>query len=204
MNYVDVFGSNRKRTISTRFLLPMLAEKNEKFSDFGQAMYWNSYGRFINAFMAMKDKPYLDSHIFLMFRIDEFDDTYYKNLFFLTKNKYFYSKFIYIDDEDTYYIFVFTIPNKYKKDYNCIKEGRYSQCSLELKQQVLSFWNLSSKSFTYALFNKSCRCGNKVFEQARVQDNGEMLPPPDIYEVIPEEIMPELSGIIFLQIQLFL
>lgn len=89
MNYVDVFGSNRKRTISTRFLLPMLAEKNEKFSDFGQAIYWNSYGRFINAFMAMKDKPYLDSHIFLMFRIDEFDDTYYKNLFFLTKNKYF-------------------------------------------------------------------------------------------------------------------
>ena len=70
-------------------------------------------------------------------------------------------------------------------------------CS-KLKQQVLSFWNLSSKSFTYALFNKSCRCGNKVFERARVQDNGEMLPPPDIYEVIPEEIMLDNSGIIFL------
>lgn len=200
MNYVDIFGEDRDRTISTRFLLPMIASSSEKFIDYGQTKYWkqtNADNRFINAFKGMIDKPWLDNHIFLVYRIVEADDRYVNNMIHIRKNPNFYDHYTYIDDDETFQVFCFTVPKEFQKDYNYINKGLYSQCSNSLKNKVLKFWNLSSRSFTYALFNKQYMNGNTIFEQARVQDNGEVLPPPGKYEVIPEEIIPdEESGII--------
>ena len=58
------------RTLTTRYILPFLFDSNKLFND---------KHKFVNAYVSDINRPYLDSHIFVLF---EYDTTIYSSIIF--------------------------------------------------------------------------------------------------------------------------
>lgn len=129
----DRWYDNSKYNICTDFLLPMLQLK-----DILTESYENCYYYDINY-------PYVEDKILLVYNLDIHDDKYIDVYSKLISSPYFYSKYTYYDNGNKEK-YVFTVPPIRKRDYKLILEGRYSQISETYKQQILSYWKLTSNS----------------------------------------------------------
>ena len=129
----DKWYSKNKYNICTDFLVPMLLEKD---------IISNSY---INCYYYDINYPYVEDKIILVYDADVEDKDYLSIYTKLTNNSNFHSYYTYFDNGNKEK-FVFTVPPSLKRDYKLIIEGKYSQTSETYKQQVLSYWKLTSHS----------------------------------------------------------
>lgn len=129
----DKWYDNSKYNICTDFLLPMLQLKDVLTESYENCYYYD-----INY-------PYVEDKILLVYNLDIHDDKYIDVYSKLINSPYFYSKYTYYDNGNKEK-YVFTVPPIRKRDYKLILEGRYSQISETYKQQILSYWKLTSNS----------------------------------------------------------
>lgn len=129
----DKWYNKSKYNICTDFLVPMLLEKD---------ILSNSY---INCYYYDVNYPYIEDKIILVYNSDIKDEHYLNIYNRLTNNSNFYNHYTYFDNGNKEK-FVFTIPPNLKRDYKLIIEGKYSQISETYKQQILSYWKLTSNS----------------------------------------------------------
>jgi hypothetical protein len=126
---------------SATFLFPLLEVPKNLFecsvkSVFNKILFTN---RFLNTYLYDKEiDNYRENYLFLLVRN-------YRDVNF----DLFYSSIIaypnYIEDYEVgeCIVFIFSIPEKFKKDYNLILEGKYSLISEEAKKRIVleSFYN---------------------------------------------------------------
>ena len=72
---------------------------------------------FINVFYKDIDRPYLDNHIFILYEIKACTETVSSYLK-IKKLKQYHSSYNFVYNNRTFMVAIFTIPLKYKKDYN--------------------------------------------------------------------------------------
>lgn len=127
--------------------------------------------------------PYIEDKIILVYDLDIKDNEYIRVYTTLTKNAYFHSRYTYYDNGNKEK-FVFIIPPNRKRDYKLILEGRYSQISETYKQQILSYWNITSNSRLGGILYK-----NHYQEEDNrfiLNEKEELLAPPNSNCIIQE------------------
>lgn len=117
-----------KRTHTSTYVLPFL------FKD--KNIFCNEYG-FINAFAADINRPWLENHIFVLFKydinkIDAIDTELMNHECFYDKKNIMIDKMLY-----TEYMFIVNNPT-----INIILNGEVSSLSFDSKQKIVLFWNL--------------------------------------------------------------
>lgn len=154
---------NSKYNICTDFLLPMLSLK-----DIITDSYENCYYYDINY-------PYIEDKIMLVYNMDIHDNKYINVHNKLMNSPYFYGKYNYYDNGNKEK-YIFIVPPIRKRDYKLITEGRYSQISETYKQQILSYWKLTSNSRIGGILYK--RCYQNEDNKFVLNEKGELLDSP--------------------------
>ena len=136
-------------THSTIYLLPLIAEDNEIWASYnGEVILHKSITNFINVYNKDINKPWLDSHIFILFKSGydgEFDRTSLK------KKKNYSTNYSYRIKGEFYDVYVFSVPNEFKYSYNTILEGNVSLLIENVKKKILRFWIKNEKSHIYTM-----------------------------------------------------
>ena len=126
--YYDI--SIAKRTKSSTFIFPMLTGNRRLF-------LWNTL--FVNCFLHTDE----DSNcISLLYRWSS-DSLFLKFEKALSKFKSFKKRY---DPNPNYVMFVFNVPEKYKKEYVLFLKGKYSKFSQDYKLHILDFHGLEMDS----------------------------------------------------------
>ena len=117
------------RTITTSFILPLILENKD--------VLFNKYG-FVNAFLEDVNYPWLDNHIFILYKTSSISDSIEDEM---RANKYYYdTKSIKIDNE-FYQEYIFIVPPQYKDIISNFKEFSYDILTTEDKIKILKFWD---------------------------------------------------------------
>lgn len=122
--YYDLITA--KRTKSSTFILPMLGGERRLF-------LWNTL--FMNAFVGVEDKK---DCIVLLYKFS-MDPIFLKFEKALQKFRSFIEK---VDVDPYHVLFIFEVPKEQIKNYNKLKEGKYSELSEEYKFHLLEFHDL--------------------------------------------------------------
>ena len=115
--------SMAKRTKSTTFIMPMLFGSRKLY-------FWNTF--FVNCFIATPEDK---DCIALLYRWSA-DTRYIKFEKILKEFKCFRRRY---DPSPNYVMFVFDIPNGFKREYRAFMLGKYSKFSREYKLDILDF-----------------------------------------------------------------
>ena len=129
-----------KRTKSFTYLLPMLGPSKEFFI----------MDKLVNVFIATENNV---DCIALLYRFSS-------DPLFLQLEKAFkqFSYFREIEDTDPYHVlFVFNVPDKYRKIYNQFITGKYSKFNKLYKFHILEFFNMSKDSQTCHILFRSTK-----------------------------------------------
>ena len=129
-----------KRTKSFTYLLPMLGPGKEFFI----------MDKLVNVFIATENNK---DCIALLYRFSG-------DPLFLQLEKAYkqFSYFREIEDTDPYHVlFVFNVPDKYRKVYNQFIKGKYSQFNKLYKLHILEFFNYSKDSQTCQILFRSTK-----------------------------------------------
>lgn len=161
----DNWYEKSKYNICTDFLVPMLFKNKEEFLTIS---FENCYYYDINY-------PWVEDKIILVYNSDIHENNYCKLYSTLTKNDNFHSFFTFYDNGNKEK-YVYTIPPNRKRDYKLILEGKYSQISELYKQQILSFWGVTSNSRLGGILYK--RHYQQEDNDFKLNQNGELLSPP--------------------------
>jgi len=175
--------STAKRTKSSTFILPMLGGERRLF-------FWDRL--FMNAFVGLEDKK---DCIVLLYKFS-MDPLFLKFEKALQKFKSFSEK---IDVDPYHVIFIFNIPKEHIKNYNKLKEGKYSELDDEYKFHILEFHGLDVKDQVAHVLWKSEKRREKMEKKldAQIDPNSELLTPIDfdkeiydleIYEIKNQKI----------------
>lgn len=167
----DKWYLDSKYNICTDFLLPMLGIKN---------IITNSY---VDCYYYDINYPYVEDKIILVYNLDIKDSKYIQIYTTLTQSIYFHSRYTYYDNGNKEK-FVFIIPPNRKRDYKLILEGRYSQISETYKQQILSYWNITSNSRLGGILYK--RHYQEEDNKFILNEKEELLAPPNFNCIIQE------------------
>tara|TARA_R100000700_G_scaffold41277_1_gene61206 strand:+ start:946 stop:1713 length:768 start_codon:yes stop_codon:yes gene_type:complete len=125
--YYDL--STAKRTKSSTFILPMLGGKRRLF-------FWNTL--LMNAFVGIEDKK---DCIVLLYKFS-MDPLFLK----FEKAIKTFNNFLEKIDIDPYHVlFIFNIPKIHVKNYNKLKQGKYSELDEDYKLDILEFHDFSFK-----------------------------------------------------------
>jgi len=145
MNFIEKITKNKiklyeifssKRTKSSNFLLPMIGG-NRKL------LFWDRL--FVNCYIENNNTMLLVYRISLDPMFIQFQET-------LEKFKSF-KELRFVHPE--YIVFVFNIPNRYVKDFNCFINGQYSKFSNDYKLKILDFHFLTMEGQTAQILFKS-------------------------------------------------
>ena len=161
----DNWYEKSKYNICTDFLVPMLFKNKEELLT---VSFENCYYYDINY-------PWVEDKIILIYNSDIHENNYCKLYSILTKNDNFHSFFTFYDNGNKEK-YVYTIPPNRKRDYKLILEGKYSQISELYKQQILSFWGVTSNSRLGGILYK--RHYQQEDNDFKLNQNGELLGPP--------------------------
>ena len=159
----DKWYENSKYNICTDFLLPILSLKDIITDSYENCYYYDT------------NYPYIEDKIMLVYNMDIHDDEYINVHSKLINSPYFYSKYNYYDNGNKEK-YIFTVPPIRKRDYKLIIEGRYSQISETYKQQILSYWKLTSNSRIGGILYK--RCYQNEDNRFVLNEKGELLDSP--------------------------
>jgi hypothetical protein len=158
--YYDL--STAKRTKSSTFILPMLGGERRLF-------FWNTL--LMNTFVGIEDKK---DCIILLYKFS-MDPLFLK----FEKAVKTFNNFLEKIDIDPYHVlFIFSIPEGHIKNYNKLKQGKYSELDEDYKFDILEFHNFSIKEGQVAqvLWKSSKR--RKAMEEildAKISSESELL-----------------------------
>jgi len=147
-------GIKKKFTKTATFLFPLLEIPKYTFkcnivNSFNKVLYDT---RFINAYLHDEALNYQDGdYVYLL--LENYQDSNFNE--FYTTLTLFPN---YVDDYESngYLIVIYTIPEKNKKDYNLILEGKYSEISNEAKLLIISnYYYTGAKMTLNLILNKS-------------------------------------------------
>jgi len=162
-----------KRTKSFYYLLPMIGPHKELFM----------LDKLVNVFIATENNS---DCIALLYRFSA-------DPLFLQLEKAFkqFSYFREVEDIDPYHVlFVFNVPDKYRREYNKFIKGQYSKLVKMYKLHILEFFNLDKNSqVCQVLFKSSKR--KKLLENilgVTLPDDSELLSIVDSKEVYDSKI----------------
>jgi len=119
-----------KKTRSYTYIFPMLGNNAKEFNFV------------VNCFIGDRNKPELENKIFLLLkfsgekRFEEYEK--YIKMYPNYGGNY--------DPDNTHVMYYFEVPEKYKKEYELFKKGKYSIFSDEYKRKIFKFHNIGSKS----------------------------------------------------------
>lgn len=117
------------RTITTSFILPLILKNKD--------VLFNKYG-FINAFLEDVNRPWLDNHIFILYKTSSISDSIEDEM---RANEYYYdTKSLKINNE-FYQEYIFIVPSQYKELIRDFKELSYTNLTTEDKIKILQFWD---------------------------------------------------------------
>ena len=178
--YYDLLTA--KRTKSSTFILPMLGGERKLF-------FWNKL--FMNAFVGIEDKK---DCIVLLYKFS-MDSLFLKFEKALQKFRSFSEK---IDVDPYHVLFIFNIPKEYKKNYNKLKKGKYSEMDDDYKFQILEFhgFDMSSQVAHVLWKSEKRREAMETKLNAEIDIDSELLTPIDfnkeIYDLKTYEIKKQL------------
>lgn len=119
----------------------------------------------INSYLADTKLPNLQEHIFVQYFYDTKANSMSRLETWLKKHECFSGNY----DPDKYStIYYFKVPEKYKLDYYCILNGKYSQISKELKHKILKFFNASVENDLYKILHKDANYKLLLEEKLKV------------------------------------
>ena len=174
--------STAKRTKSSTFIVPMLGGERRLF-------LWNKL--FMNAFVGIEDKK---DCIVLLYKFS-MDSLFLKFEKALQKFRSFSEK---IDVDPYHVLFIFNIPKEYKKNYNKLKKGKYSEMDDDYKFQILEFhgFDMSSQVAHVLWKSEKRREAMETKLNAEIDIDSELLTPIDfnkeIYDLKTYEIKKQL------------
>ena len=177
---------NRKLNKSMVFLTPMIANGRRFEFFYGNVINFKNSPFFINCYYKDINKPWLNEHIFLVYKLVLSKD------FILLEQQlrrmpHWVTDYSYIQNGCDYVIHVFKIPDEYKNDYLLFKQGLYSQLNNNYKIDILRFWKVSfdSKLCSYLLKTKLTEKEREI-NTDKIYINDEHLPKIDDSEIISE------------------
>lgn len=176
----------KKTTKANGFILPMLG--------FGRAYYGPGL---INCYFGDGERPELKGHIFLLFKF-----TNDPQFAWLDRQMESHANFVerYDVDKGEQIMFVFSVPEQYKEDYERFKKGKFSTISPKLKQETLRLNDLGPESNIFAAFTKGKRLKKHWAEKLGVDESAidEVLGPPDpreeVFRYKPKSGYPKYEG----------
>lgn len=132
MELVDILKDPYNNT--TKYILPILGDKNELLVN-------NSSISFINCYLNWIDKPFLDNHIFVLYKLKA-DKSLSDNLLKLIKHPNYFDQYTFIYEEQTYLVLVLIITPEYKKDFLLLLNSKVSETTIKYKLKVINFWHI--------------------------------------------------------------
>ena len=122
------------RTKTSFYVLPMLGKDKD---------YWEWDRRLVNAYIDAEDHDSIDFNIFLLYRIDTLNHHDMFEVNTIAKHKMFKERY----PVDKYHVmYVFNIPEKYKKDYIMFMQGKYSEMDDKYKVDILKFHKVHNRA----------------------------------------------------------
>lgn len=193
MKTIDL-KQTRKNTKTTVFLTAMLADgcRIEFFTGIKDYTTNKNNSPFINAFINDVNKPWLDHHIFLVYRLE------LTNKFMLIDKRLrslpnYATDYHYVQNSEDMIVYVFEISDIWKTTYNLFKEGLYSKFDNNYKIDILRFWKLGIDNdiFSYLFLTKATE-NNPTVNKDQQYAIDEHLEKPDLdIESIPEMLIIE-------------
>lgn len=138
-----------KINLSLLCLLPLIAKEKEVYLDYidGDLYKNRNSGSFINGYYSDINRPWLNSHVFLMY--ETVSQTPLKIMTLLESNENFINQSSYRIANAFYNVYTFSISIEHKRDYDLMIKGEYSKISYENKIKILLFWNLTVNSILF-------------------------------------------------------
>lgn len=127
---------------ATTFALPLLFDSRElaSYVEFKDGYYT---GYLVNTFIACSFISKRDNNsIYLLLKFSK-SDRYKSQENYFIKHKNFIKN---IDINHNYVIYEFSIPQKFRRDYKLLLEGKYSKLSNDAKKQIREFHNGSKEA----------------------------------------------------------
>lgn len=130
---------------SLKFLLPLISSKGERWKEYtGEVVRDKISGPFVNAYSGDINKPWLSSHVFLVFDTNITNQIHEK---LISKDSYTVNYQIRANGE-FFNIYVFNLhwtsgESGENADVNLIRSGDYSFLSKAAKERIKSFWAAS-------------------------------------------------------------
>lgn len=113
-------------------------------------LYWDFF--FLNCYISIKEHPNLNNHFFLLFNFEN-NDSYLTIKELLTTHELFNSEI----KHNKYYIFVFIIPKRRRKDVLLFKLGKYSQFDRAYKNIIFKIHRIKQKDLLFHILNKTAQ-----------------------------------------------
>lgn len=116
-----------KKTKAFTYLMPALGHKITPFAH-----------KIVNAFFGDEEYPELDNHIFVLYR-------FYGSIEFIKYEEDLEREpsFVKSYDPDKKHVMkVFKVPERFEKDYELLKDGKYSKISDDFKTRIIAFHRL--------------------------------------------------------------
>lgn len=127
------------KTKTTAYLLPIVANKNNKYVDFKDDELFPKCN-FINTFRFCNLYPDLDSHVFILYKYSI--NSTFSN--FINRFKTFMNYHTTISNNENFIIIVFKIPVDSFKSLNHFDKGEYSKFRIEDKKKILNFYSVTT------------------------------------------------------------
>lgn len=136
-----IYLNPTNRTITTSFILPLMFDNKD--------ILFSKYG-FVNAFLEDINRPWLDNHIFILYKTCSISSSIEDDM---KKNKYYYDTYQIVIDNQFYNEYVFIIPPEIKITVDSFKQFSYNVLSAENKMKILKFWNCFDFEHIYKLLH---------------------------------------------------
>ena len=177
---------DRKLNKTMVFLTPMIAEGRKSDFFFSKTKSFSESPFFINAYHTDINKPWLNNHIFLVYKMTLTRDFILLEQQ-LRKIPNWVSDYSYIQGSIDLIVHVFKVPEEHSANLEYFKQGLYSKLDNNFKIEILRFWNVSfdSKLCSYLLKTKLTE-KEKLVNLNKEYADGEHLPKPDNSEILPE------------------
>lgn len=151
----------KNRTITTMFLLPLILDSKD--------ILFKYYG-FINAFIEDINRPWLDNHIFILYKVSSVSNTIQEEF---KKNKWYYDTKNIIIDGEYYEEYIFVVKPELKEIVNNFKNYSYNILTTDDKIKILKFWNCFDFDHIYSLLSEDNEPKNLI------EDRKEIIPEED-------------------------
>jgi hypothetical protein len=150
---------NLIRTNTTRFILAMLFNDDVTYTDILK-------NNFIDSYISDFYRPEYNGYLLTVNSVNKELSGTVSSAIKSYKN-------------DTDYVFVYEIPEKYRDDYNVIRKGQYGRISDEYKLKLLKFWECDDET----KLEENFTFGNLLYNDDRLKRVYVYIPFDEMYKI---------------------